>query len=91
MSDGHMDINSVTKGATSASAIIASMVEEVADLELREAMAPELWSHIKDEMQTGEYAGVEPETWWLVCEGATYAIDEWVKTGVVPTLEGRHE
>jgi hypothetical protein len=91
MSDGHLDFQSVKQGAVAASSIISSLVEDVSDFEMREAMAPELWAHIRDEMRNGEYASTDPETWWLICEGVTYAIDEWVKTGALPTWEGRNE
>jgi hypothetical protein len=86
MSDGHIDPQSVEQGVKSASLIISTMVEDALDLELREAMAPELWASIRDEMRNGEFAGTDPETWWLICEGATCAIEEWVKTGVTPAL-----
>lgn len=91
MSDGALNMQLVTVGVDAARKAIHEWVESEHDAEMREAIAPELWEIIQASMRSGEHAGEEHERWMQMCEGASMAIDAWVRTGSIPELDAVHE
>lgn len=91
MSEGAVDLKLAFVGIDAARNTIFEWIESEPDAEMREAIAPELWALVESALKGGETTGFDHDQWMQMCEGASMAIDAWVRTGEIPQWEVIYE